>query len=76
MVRTIALIVSLMAMAGAASAKEHCKPGETNCRPHSVVKAPEIDPASAVAGLTLLLGGLAVLSARRPKARRPKDTET
>jgi hypothetical protein len=29
------------------------------------VKAPEIDPASAMAGLTMLVGGLAVLRGRR-----------
>ena len=31
------------------------------------VGAPEIDPASAVSGVTLLLGGLAVLRGRRTK---------
>lgn len=31
------------------------------------VAAPELDPASAVAGLTLLGGGLAVLRGRRKK---------
>ncbi len=30
-----------------------------------LVSAPEIDPASAMAGLTLLMGGLAVLRGRR-----------
>jgi hypothetical protein len=29
------------------------------------ISAPEIDPASAIAGLTLLAGGLAVLRGRR-----------
>jgi hypothetical protein len=40
----------------------------TSCRPSdhpSSVKAPEIDPASAMAGLTMLAGGLAVLRGRR-----------
>jgi hypothetical protein len=32
-----------------------------------VVRAPEIDPASAMSGLTLLLGGLAVARGRRAK---------
>jgi hypothetical protein len=32
-------------------------------------QAPEIDPTSAASGLTLLLGGLAVLRARREKSR-------
>ena len=31
------------------------------------VGAPEIDPASAISGMTLLLGGLAVLRGRRAK---------
>jgi hypothetical protein len=31
----------------------------------SPVRAPEIDPASAMAGLTMLAGGLAVLRGRR-----------
>ena len=32
-----------------------------------VHRAPEIDPAGAIAGLTLLAGGLAVLRGRRAK---------
>ena len=32
-----------------------------------VTAAPEIDPASAISGLTLLLGGLAVVRGRRVK---------
>ena len=32
------------------------------------VNAPEIDPASALAGLTLLVGGLAVFRGRRSKS--------
>jgi hypothetical protein len=35
--------------------------------PPPVHKAPEIDPSSALAGLTLLAGGLAVLRGRRSK---------
>jgi hypothetical protein len=35
-----------------------------------VAKAPEIDPASAMAGMTMLLGGLAVLRGRRTKAKK------
>jgi len=34
----------------------------------NVLSAPEIDPASAIAGLTLLLGGIAVIRGRRVKA--------
>jgi hypothetical protein len=33
------------------------------------VKAPEIDPAAAMSGLTLLAGGLAVLRGRRQKKK-------
>jgi hypothetical protein len=32
-----------------------------------VVRAPEIDPASALSGLTLLLGSLAIVRGRRAK---------
>jgi hypothetical protein len=39
-----------------------CDPVE---RPTPPVKAPEIDPASAIAGFTMLVGGLAVLRGRR-----------
>lgn len=35
--------------------------------PPRPVRAPEIDPASALAGLTLLAGGLAVLRGRRER---------
>jgi len=66
-----------MAMAGVASASE--ERGERSdqcvhifrfafCPPSnhpSPVKAPEIDPASAMAGLAMLAGGLAVLRGRR-----------
>ena len=73
MVRKISLALVLMAMAGVASASgskpacfqflwfTYC-PKPTNPSP---VKAPEIDPASAMAGLTMLAGGLAVLRGRR-----------
>jgi hypothetical protein len=36
-----------------------------NKQTKNVMSAPEIDPASAVAGLTLLIGGLAVMRGRR-----------
>jgi hypothetical protein len=32
-----------------------------------VVSAPEIDPASVISGMTLLLGGLAVIRGRRAR---------
>jgi hypothetical protein len=39
----------------------------TRTPPSKTVAAPEIDAASAVAGLTLMIGGLAVLRGRRSK---------
>jgi len=73
-VRKIGLALALMTMAGVASARDSdkcfhilwfdfCPPSEK----HEPVKAPEIDPSSAMAGLTLMLGGLAVLRGRRSK---------
>jgi hypothetical protein len=49
-----AAALALMTLAGAVSASV-------------VVQTPEIDPASAMAGLTLLAGGLAVLRGRIAK---------
>jgi hypothetical protein len=78
MVKKIALAIVLSSIAMAASAKEketcewvwhgwlpvlEC----TKDKPVTVAKAPEIDPASAMGGLTLLLGGLVVLRGRRSK---------
>jgi hypothetical protein len=73
-VRKISLAFLLMTMAGMASASG----GSSNqcfqilwfswCAPTSQpapLKAPEIDPASAMAGFTMLAGGLAVLRGRR-----------
>jgi hypothetical protein len=74
MVRKISLALVLMAMAGAASAGQNNSNGcfqilwWTFCPPSEYpkpLKAPEIDPASAMAGLTMLAGGLAVLRGRR-----------
>jgi hypothetical protein len=39
----------------------------TKTPPPNPVRAPEIDAASAVAGLSLMIGGLAVLRGRRGK---------
>ncbi len=77
MVRKIGLGLLLATAATAASAAETCKidyllgfiPYEV-CTPSNgamPVAAPEIDPASAMAGLTLMAGGLAVLRGRRRK---------
>ena len=74
MVRKIAAALALMTLTGVASAS-----ASNDCRQilwfslchedkgDDVVRAPEIDPASAMAGLTLLAGGLAVLRGRRGK---------
>jgi hypothetical protein len=81
MIRKLALAIVLTTAAGIASAippgvtctthyfwgifpYEVCT---TTPPPRSPVAAPEIDAASAVAGLTLMIGGLAVLRGRRSK---------
>jgi hypothetical protein len=82
MVRKFALAILMTTVAGIASAKVNA-PGVTctthyfwgifpyevctNNPPSNPVRAPEIDPTSAVAGLTLMIGGLAVLRGRRNK---------
>jgi hypothetical protein len=79
MIRMIALFVFLSGIAGVASAHDSCTVHRDGWKPSwhctedgdhdrvqkKVVVAPEIDPASAVAGLTMLFGGLAVLRGRR-----------
>jgi len=81
MIRKIALACVLTTVAGIASATvssgESCTkhwflgiiPYEvcTKSPPAKTVAAPEIDAASAVAGLTLMIGALAVLRGRRGK---------
>ena len=76
MIRKISLALVLMTVAGVASASDN---GDRCFQflwfppicfgpaspPQSPVRAPEIDPASAMAGLTMLAGGLAVLRGRR-----------
>jgi hypothetical protein len=56
MVTKFAAALALMTFAGAVSASTAI-----------VARTPEIDPASAMAGLTLLAGGLAVLRGRIAK---------
>ena len=79
MLRNIGLTLALITMAGVASARDS---GSNKCfhilwldfcgtsEKHEPVKAPEIDPSSAIAGLTLMMGGLAVLRGRRSKMTR------
>lgn len=85
MVRKFALAILLTAVAGVASATvaspdRSCTihwflgiiPYEvcTTPPPTKPVAAPEIDAASAAAGLTLMIGALAVLRGRRTKGAR------
>ena len=81
--RKIALSILLTTVAGIASATVSSGPVSCTTHwflgfiPYEVctsngptpnpVRAPEIDAASAVAGLTLMIGGLAVLRGRRSK---------
>ena len=72
MVRKIVAALALMSLAGAVCASgfnrrtDHLFKSHPNERTEQedFVKAPEIDPASAIAALTLLAGGLAVLRGR------------
>ncbi len=83
MLKKIGLIVLLTARSGAASAGQTCKyflgffpydctsnGGGGGGGGRGPTVAPEIDLGSTAAGLTLALGGLAVLRARR--VRNPK----
>jgi hypothetical protein len=73
MIKKIGLVVLLATLSSVASARETCTtkylfgfiPYPSCTRTSDPVAAPEIDPASAMAGLTLLMGGLAVLRGRR-----------
>jgi hypothetical protein len=78
MVRKIVAVLALMSLAGAVCAsgfdrrtdhlfKSH--PNEGSER-EDIVKAPEIDPASAMSALSLLAGGLVVLRGRKAKKTR------
>ena len=75
-IRKISLVLALMTMASVASGKDSdsnkcvhilwfdfCPPSEK----HEPVRAPETDPSSAIAGLTLMMGSLAILRGRRRK---------
>jgi hypothetical protein len=82
MLKKIGFIVLLAALSGTASAGETCKyllgifpydctsSGGGRGARGGPTAAPEIDLASTAAGVTLALGGLAVLRGRR--ARSPK----
>lgn len=81
MKKKIGLAVLLAALSGVASAGEVCKIDTIfwisvrECTPVRVVgvrpaAAPEIDPGSAMTGIALTLGGLAVLRSRRLRASK------
>lgn len=72
MARKFCFVAVLMTMASVASAKEgSCYQilwfEICSSPPSAPVRAPEIDTASTMAGLTMLAGGLAVLRGRRRK---------
>jgi hypothetical protein len=58
-----ALALSLTATLASAA----CVTGVAGCGGPPSLRAPEIDPASAVAAMTLLLGGIAVMRGRKKK---------
>jgi hypothetical protein len=70
-------VLLVAALSGVASANDSCNKDPFlwvlfgSCKPvvhgGSPVAAPEIDPGSAMAGLTLVMGGLAVIRSRRSK---------
>jgi hypothetical protein len=76
--KKIGIAVLLAALSGVASANDSCKTEQflwfsfEVCKPvehihSSPATAPEIDPGSAMAALTMMMGGLAVLRSRRSK---------
>jgi hypothetical protein len=64
MLRLVAILALTLGMAAGAYADDDSTPYGSPDHPR-VHRAPEIDPAGAIAGLTLLAGGLAVLRGRR-----------
>ena len=72
MAKSILLAIVLTSFASVASAGKVttllCKIDPKIDKGSRCVNAPEIDPASAMAGLTLLVGGLTVFRGRRSKS--------
>jgi hypothetical protein len=72
--RAAGLLIALLAVAGSASARQNSyqdndnEEHNNNQNSNQIVGAPEIDPSSAISGVTLLLGGLAVIRGRRNKS--------
>jgi hypothetical protein len=78
LLKKIGIVVLLAALSGVASAKDTCKLEQfwlfswEVCTPvvehgSPPASAPEIDPGSAMAALTMLTGGLAIVRGRRSK---------
>jgi hypothetical protein len=70
MVKSIGLAVVLAGLVGSAGAEPaRCDKGSKKDQDQekACMTAPEIDPSSAIAGLTLLAGGIAVMVGRRAK---------
>jgi hypothetical protein len=63
--KVFGILIGSMFVTGAALAHE--RPTWWHHHSDQAVSAPEIDPASALSGLTLLVGGLAVVRGRRKK---------
>ncbi len=72
MLRTVVASVAICVLTCSAAVAKKVKPepepvGCTAVSGKKCMTAPEIDPSSAVAGLTLLAGGLAVMVGRRSR---------
>ena len=74
MLKTAAVSVAICVLTCSAAVAKKVKPeptpapiGCTSVSGKACMTAPEIDPSSAVAGLTLLAGGLAVMVGRRSR---------
>lgn len=66
MLRLVAILALTLGMTAAGYADDS-RPYADSPDHERVHRAPEIDPAGAIAGLTLLAGGLAVLRGRRSR---------
>jgi hypothetical protein len=71
MTKSLVLALFCISVASAASADDHywhthvSEQRDFSRDSAGTVSAPEIDPASALSGLTLLVGGIAVIRGRR-----------
>lgn len=67
MTKLFGMTLLMMTFAATANAGQFFHKDPFHKDPKPAVSAPEIDPASALSGLTMLLGGLAVVRGRRGK---------